>query len=130
MPYVVFRHMGPHFDDYANSGIPEIQGTEYQLYGGRADKKRLELLHLLPHLHPSDGGTNTAGGTGDLQQLAKAILNSTGRRPAPHPNHSTTYRLSQLNATRLQQERRLLGTRAKNIIHILCKTELSDTLME
>jgi len=29
----------------------------------------------------------------------------------------------------LQQERRILGTRAKNIIHILCKTELSDTLL-
>ena len=22
MPYVIFRHMGPHFDSYANSGIP------------------------------------------------------------------------------------------------------------
>ena len=24
MPYVIFRNMGPHFDSYANSGIPEI----------------------------------------------------------------------------------------------------------
>jgi len=122
--------MGPHFDSYANSGIPDIKGTEHQLYSGEGDEKRLELLHLLPHLHPSDVGTNTTSRIGDLQQLAKAIQNSTGRRPASHPNHSTTYRLSQLNANLLQQERRLLGTRAKNIIHILCKTELSDTLMD
>jgi len=130
MPYVVFRHMGPHFDSYANSGIPDITGTGHQLYSGRDDEKRPDLLHLLPHLHPSDVGTDTTNRIGDLQQLAKAIQNSTGRRPASHPNHSTTYRLSQLNAKMLQQERRLLGTRAKNIIHILCKTELSDTLMD
>ena len=54
----------------------------------------------------------------------------TGRRPASHPNHSTTYRLTHLNANLLQQERRLLGTTAENIIHILCNTELSDTLTD
>ena len=66
----------------------------------------------------------------DLQQLSKGIKDSTGRRPASHPNHSTTYRLTQLNANLFQQERRQLGTTAENIIHILCKTELSDTLMD
>ena len=67
---------------------------------------------------------------GDLQQLATAIQESTGQQPASHPNHSTTYRLSHLNAKLLQQERQLLGTRAKNIIHILCKTDLADTLLD
>ena len=66
----------------------------------------------------------------DLQKLAKAIKDSMGRRPASHPNHSTTHRLTQLNANLLQQERRQLGTTAENIIHILCKTELSDTLTD
>jgi len=129
MPYVVFRHMGPHFDSYANSGISEIKGTEHQLYSRRGNEKRPDLLHLLPHLHPCDVGTDTPNRVGDLQQLSTAIQDSVGRRPASHPNHSTTYRLSLLNTTLLQQERRLLGTRAKNIIHILCKTELSDTLL-
>jgi len=66
----------------------------------------------------------------DLQKLAKAIKDSMGRRPASHPNHSTTHRLTQLNANLLQQERQQLGTTAENIIHILCKTELSDTLTD
>jgi len=29
MPYVIFRNMSPHFDSYANSGIPKIKGTEF-----------------------------------------------------------------------------------------------------
>jgi len=122
--------MGPHFDSYANSGIPDIKGTEHQLYSGEGNEKRLELLHLLPHLHPSDVGINMTSRIDDLQLLAKAIIDSTGRRPASHPNHSTTYRLTHLSANLLQQERRLLGTTAENIIHILCNTELSDTLTD
>jgi len=35
-----------------------------------------------------------------------------------------------LNANLRQQERRLFGTTAENIIHILCNTELSDTLTD
>jgi hypothetical protein len=130
MPYVVFRHMGPHFDSYANSGIPEITGTAHQPFSGRGKEKRPDLLHLLPHLRPNDVGLNALTRIRDLQQLATAIQESTGRRPASHPNHSTTYRLSQLNAKLLQQERQLLGNRAKNIIHILCKTDLADTLLD
>jgi len=66
MPYVVFRHMGPHFDSYANSGIPDIKGTEYQLYCGEEGEKGSELLHLLPHLHPSDVGINMTSRIDDL----------------------------------------------------------------
>jgi len=130
MPYVVFRNMGPHFDSYANSGIPDIKGTEHQFYSGEEGDKRLELLHLLPHLHPSDVGINMTSRIDDLQKLAKAIKDNTGRRPVSHPNYSTTYRLTQLNENLLQQERRQLGITAENIIHILCKTELSDTLTD
>ena len=130
MPYVAFRHMGPHFDSYANSGIPEITGTAHQPFSGRSEEKRPDLLHLLPHLCPNDVGSNALTRIRDLQQLATAIQESTGRRPASHPNHSTTYRLSQLNAKLLQQERQLIGNRAKNIIHILCKTDLADTLLD
>jgi len=122
--------MGPHFDSYANSGIPEITGTEHQPFSGRDEDKRPDLLHLLPHLGPNDVGSNASTRIRDLRQLATAIQESTGRRPASHPNHSTTYRLSQLNAKLLQQERRLLGNRAKNIIHILCKTDLADALLD
>jgi len=78
MPYVIFRHMGPHFDSYANSGIPDIKGTEHQFYRGEEGEKRLELLHLLPHLHFSVVGTDVTSRIEDLQQLAKAIKNSTG----------------------------------------------------
>ena len=73
MPYVVFRHMGPHFDSYANSGIPEITGTEYQPFSGRGEDKRPDLLHLLPHLRPNDVGLNALTRIRDLQQLATAI---------------------------------------------------------
>jgi len=31
MPYVIFRDMGPHFDSYANSGIPDIIGTNLEV---------------------------------------------------------------------------------------------------
>jgi len=130
MPYFIFRNMSPHFDSYANSGIPDIKGTEHHFYSGDEGDKRLKLLHLLPHLHPSDVGIHMTSRIDDLQTLAKAITDSTGRRPASHPYHSTTHRLTQLNANSLQQERRQLGTTAKNIIHILCKTELSDILTD
>jgi len=51
MPYVIFRNMSPHFDSHANCGIPDIKGTEHQLYSWDKDDQRLQLLHLLPHLH-------------------------------------------------------------------------------
>jgi len=130
MPYVIFRNMSPHFDSYANSGIPDIKGTEHHFYSGDEGDKRLKLLHLLPHLHPRDVGINMTSRIDDLQTLAKAITDSTGQRPASHPYHSTTHRLTQLNANSLQQEKRQFGTTAENIIHILCKTELSDILTD
>jgi len=130
MPYVIFRNMSPHFDCYANSGIPDIKGTERHFYIWDEGDKKLQLLHLLPHLQPSDVGINMVNRIDDLQTLAKAITDSTGRRPASHPYHSTTHRLTQLNANSLQHERRQFGTTAENVIHILCKTELPDILTE
>ena len=56
IPYVIFRNMSPHFDSYANSGIPDITGTEYQLHRWD-DDRRCQLLHLLPHLQLIDVGT-------------------------------------------------------------------------
>jgi len=67
---------------------------------------------------------------GDLQTLAKAIIDRTGRRPPSHPNHSTTQRLIQLNENSLQHERRQFGITADNFIHILCKTNPPDTEIE
>ena len=92
MPYVVFRHMGPHFDSYANSGIPEITGTAHQPFNGRG-KERPDLLHLLPHLCPSDVGSNVLTRIRDLQQLATAIQESTGRRPISCFHASTMVRM-------------------------------------
>jgi len=130
MPYVFFRNMSPHFDCYANSEIPDIKGTEHHFYSWDEGDKNLQLLHILPHLQLSDVGIGMEHRRGDLQTLAKAITDSTGRRPASHPYHSTTHRLTQLNAKSLQHERRQFGTTAENIIHILCKTELPDILTE
>ena len=73
-------------------------------------------------------GKTGALGTGwqdrgrDLQALEAAILNRAGRRYISHPNHPTTQRLTQLDATALLQERRQLDITAANVINILCKT--------
>ena len=56
MPYVIFRNTSPNFDSYANSGIPDMKGTEHQLYSWDNDR-RVQLLHLLPHLQLIDVGT-------------------------------------------------------------------------
>ena len=104
MPYVIFRNMSPHFDSYANSGIPDIKGTEHQLYSWDNDR-RVQLLHLLPHLQLIDVGACMEHRIGDLQTLTKAILSRTGRRPLSHPNHSTTHRLTNLNEDSLQYEK-------------------------
>ena len=69
--------MGPHFDSYANSGIPEIIGKAHQPPSGGGTGQRPDLLHLLPHLSPNDVGLNALSRTGDLQQLATAIQAST-----------------------------------------------------
>jgi len=130
MPYFVFRNMSPHFDSYANSGIPDIRGTELHLYNWDEGDRNPQLLHLLPHLQLSDVETCMEHRIGDLQMLAKAIIDRTGRRPASHPNHSTTRRLTQLNAHSLQCKRRQFGITAEEVIHILCKTDLPDALTE
>jgi len=96
MPYIIFRNMSPHFDNYANSGIPDIKGTDHQLYSLDKDDRGLQLLHLLPHLQLIDVGTCMEHRIGDLQTLTKAILSRTGRRPLSHPHHSTTHRLTNL----------------------------------
>jgi len=125
MPYVIFRNMSPHFDSYANSGIPDIKGTEYQLYRWDDD-----LRCLLPHLQLIDVGTCMEHRIGDLQTLTKAILSRTGRRPLSHPDHSTTHRLTSLTEDSLQYEKRQFGLTAECVIHILCNTDLADMLTE
>jgi len=137
MPYVIFRNMSPHFDSHANSGIPGIKGMEHQFDSSRirtqADKidhQRLQLLHLLPHLQLSDVGTCMEHRIDNLQTLAKAIMNKTGRSPLSHPNHSTTQRLTKLAKNSLQHERRQFGITAVNVINILCKVDPPDTEME
>jgi len=69
---------------------------------------------------------------GDLQTLAKAIMNKlvSGHSPLPHPNHSTTQRLTQLAKISLQHERRQFGITAANSMNILCKNDPPDTEME
>jgi len=41
MPYVIFRDMGPHFDSYANSGIPDIIGTNLELYCCESEQTKM-----------------------------------------------------------------------------------------
>ena len=132
MPYLIFRNMSPHFDSHANCGIPNIKGTEHQLYSWDKDDQRLQLLHLLPHLQTQRRGNGTCmeHRIGDLQTLTKAILCRTGRRPLSHPNHSTTNRLTHLNENSLQLEKRQFGITSEYVIHILCKTDLPDILTE
>jgi len=120
MPYVIFRNMSPHFDSYANSGIPDIKGTEYQLHCSE-DDRRCQLLDLLPHLQLIDVGTCMEHRIKDLQTLTTAILFSTGQRPLSHPNLCTTHRLTNLTEDSLQYEKRQFGLTAECVIHILCK---------
>ena len=120
MPYVIFRNMSSHFDSYANSGIPDIKGTEYQLHCSE-DDRRCQLLDLLPHLQLIDVGTCMEHRIGDLQTLTTAILFSTGQRPLSHPNLCTTHRLTNLTEDSLQYEKRQFGLTAECVIHILCK---------
>jgi len=100
---------------------------EHQFYSWDKDYQKLQLLHLLPHLQLSDVGICIEHRIGDLQTLAEAIMNRTGRRPLSHPNHSTTQRLTQLIDNSLQHERRQFGITADNVINILCKTDPPDT---
>jgi len=127
MPYVIFRHMGPHFDSYANSGIPYIKGTEFELYCWD-DERRCQLLLLLPYLQLIDVGTAMEPRLGDLQTLTKAILSRTGRRPLSHPDHPTTHRLTNLTEDSLQHEKQQFGLTVECVIHILCNTDLANML--
>jgi len=72
MPYVIFRDMGPHFDSYANSGIPDIIGTNLELHCCE-NEQRCQLLYLLPHLQLIDVGTDLEHRLGDLHTLTKLI---------------------------------------------------------
>jgi len=88
MPYVIFRNMSPYFDSHANSGFASIKGMAPRFYSGRInteadeiDHQLLHLLHLLPHLQCSEVGTGRESRGRDLQALATAIMNRTGRRP-------------------------------------------------
>ena len=93
MPYVILRNVSPHFDTYANSKIPGIQGMADPIYKSRTNKEGGEIahqvrqfLHLLPHLQRNDMGKTGALGTekqdswSDLQALEMAILSRAGRR--------------------------------------------------
>jgi len=134
MPYVIFRNMSPHFDSHANSGIPGTQGLTHRFYSGSIktdadtiDLQSLQLLHLLPHLQYNDVGTWMESRESDLQTLARAIMNRTGRSLRSTPHHSTTQRLILLAEIPLQQERRQFGITAATVINILCKTDPPDT---
>ena len=99
LPYVIFRNMSPHFDSHANSGIPSIKRLTHRFYSSRMntdantiDLQSLQLLHLLPHLQYNDVGTWMESRGRDLQTLARAIMNRTGRSLLSSSNHSTTQR--------------------------------------
>ena len=129
MPCVIFRHMGPHFDSYANSGIPDIIGTNLELYCCEHEQ-RGQLLYLLPHLQLIDVGTDLEHRLGDLQTLTKTILSKTGKRPLSHPDHSTTRRLTTLTVDSLRQEKQQSGFTAECVIYILCNTDLAYRLTD
>jgi len=134
MPYIILRNMSPHYDSHANSGIPGIKGLTHRFYNSKMntdtytiDLQSLQLLHLLPHLQYNDVGTWMESRGNDLQTLARAIMNRTGRSLLSSPNHSTTQRLIHLAEIPLQQERRQFGITAATVINILCKTDPPDT---
>jgi len=67
------------------------------------------------------------GSTGDeLQTLARAIMNRTGRSLSSSLNHSTTHRLTHLAEIPLQQERRQFSITAATVINILCKPDVNS----
>ena len=129
MPYVIFRDMGPHFDSYANSGIPNIIGTNHELYCCE-NERSCQLLYLLPHLQRIDVGMGMEHRLGDLQTLSTTILSRTGKRPLSHPNHPTTRRSNKLTADSLRHEKQQSGLTAKCVIHILCNTDLAHRLTD
>jgi len=129
MPYVIFRDMGPHFDSYANSGIPDIIATNLELYCCE-NERRCQLLYLLPHLQLIDVGTDMEHRLGDLQTLTKTILSRTGKRPLSHPDHPTTRRSTKLTADSLRHEKQQSGLTAECVIHILCNTNLAHQLTD
>ena len=128
MAYAIFRHMGPHFDSYANSGIPDIIGTELEMFS--EIEQRSQLLYLLPHLQLIDVGTNMEHRLGDLQTLAKTILSKTGKRPRSHPDHPTTCRSPTLTTDSLRQGKQQSSFTAECVIHILCNTDLAYWLTD
>jgi len=91
MPYVIFRNMGPHFDSYANSGIPEIIDPCIDLHlrereiHRRESEQRSPLLSLLPHLQLIDVGTAMEHRLGDLQTLTKPYGPKREKGPSPSP---------------------------------------------
>jgi len=134
LPSVIFRNMSPHFNSHANSGIPSMKGLTHRFYSSRMntdantiDLQSLQLLHLLPHLQYNDVGTWMESRGSDLQTLARAIMNKTGRSSLSSPNHSTTQRLFHLAEISLQQERCQFGITAAIVINILCKTDPPGT---
>jgi len=129
MPYVIFRHMGPHFDSYANSGIPDIIGTQLGRYRSEHEQ-RAQLLDLLPHLQLIDVGTDLEHRWGDLQTLTDTILSKVGQRPPSHPDHPSTRRSTALTRNSLGQEKHLASLTAECVIHILCNTDLAYRLTE
>jgi len=86
MPYAIFRNMGPHFDSYANSGIPAIRGTKFELHRWE-DRRRCQLLHLLQHLHLIDVGTCMEHRIGDLQTLTHYAKHGEKFSFPPQPLH-------------------------------------------
>jgi len=121
--------MGPHFDSYANSGIPDIIGTNLELYCCEHEQ-RGQLLYLLPHLQLIDVGTDLEHRLGDLQTLTETILSKTGKMPPSHPDHPSTRRLTTLTRDSLRQEKQKSSLTAECVIHILCNTDLAYRLTD
>ena len=123
--------MGPHFDSYASSGIPDIIDPCIDLrlrqreLLRRESEQRNPLLSLLPHVQLTDVGNAMDHRLGDLQTLTKTIWSRTGKRPLSHPDHPTTHRSTKLTAYSLRQDKQRLCLTAESIIHILCNTDLA-----
>jgi len=129
--------MEPHFNSYSNSGITCIKGSTHRFYNSTIkeadntiDLQTLQFLHLLPHLQWNDVSTGMESRESDLQLLARAIMNRTGRNPPSSPHHSTTQRLLHLAENPLQQERGQFGITAATVINILCRTDPQGTREE
>ena len=129
MPYVIFRHMGSHFDSHANSGIPNIIGTKLVLYRPEHEQT-VQLLHLLPHLQLTDVGTDLEHRWGDFQTLTTTILSKAGKRPPSHPDHPSTRRSTTLTSDSLRHEKHQSSLNTECVIHILCNTDLAYRLTD